>query len=48
MPLMMPPLHDTRFWYHALIGHMSSCSQIRGAADSIALISRSYNSGKDF
>ena len=44
---MMPPFHDTRFWYHALIGHMSSCSQIRGAADSIALILRSYNSEKE-
>ena len=24
MPLMLP-FHDTRFWYHALIGQMSSC-----------------------
>ena len=23
--LLMPPFHDTRFWYHALIGQMSSC-----------------------
>jgi len=22
---LMPPFHDTRFWYHALIGQMSSC-----------------------
>ena len=36
MPLM-PPFHDTRFWYLALIGQMSSCWQIRGAVDSIAL-----------
>ena len=38
MPLM-PPFHDTRFWYHA-----------RGAVDSIALIliSHSYNLGKNF
>ena len=36
MPLM-PPFHDTRFWYHALIGQISSCWQIRGTVDSIAL-----------
>ena len=24
MPLM-PPFHDPRFWYHALIGQISSC-----------------------
>ena len=36
MPLM-PLFLDTRFWYHALIGQMSSCWQIRGAVDSIAL-----------
>ena len=36
MPLI-PPFHDTRFWYYALIGQMSSCWQIRGAVDSIAL-----------
>ena len=36
MPLM-PPFHDVRFWYLALIGQMSSCWQIRGAVDSIAL-----------
>ena len=23
--LLMPPFHDTRFWYHALIDQMSSC-----------------------
>ena len=34
---LMPPFHDTRFWYHALIGQMSSCCQIRGAVDTIAL-----------
>ena len=33
----MSPFHDTGFWYHALIGEMSSCRQIRGAVDSIAL-----------
>ena len=22
---LMLPFHDTRFWYHALIGQMSSC-----------------------
>ena len=32
---LMPPFHDTRFRYHALIGQMSSCWQIRGAVDSI-------------
>ena len=49
MPLM-PSFHNTRFWYHALIGEMSSCWQIRGAVDSIGLISisHSYNLGKDF
>ena len=36
MPLMSL-FHDTRLWYHALIGQMSSCWQIRGAVDSIAL-----------
>ena len=36
MPLMLP-FHDSRFWYHALIGQMSSCWQIRSAVDSIAL-----------
>ena len=36
MPLMLP-FHDTRFWYHALIGQMSSCWQIRSAVDRIAL-----------
>ena len=33
----MPPFHDTRLWYHALIGQKSSCWQIRGALDSITL-----------
>ena len=23
--LLMPPFHDTRIWYHALICQMSSC-----------------------
>ena len=36
MPLI-PPFHDTRFWYLAQIGQMSSRWQIRGAVDSIAL-----------
>ena len=36
MPLI-PPFHDTRFCYYALIGQMSSCWQIRGVVDSIAL-----------
>ena len=36
MPLV-PPFHDTRFWYHTLIGQMSSRWQIRGAVDSIVL-----------
>ena len=36
MPLM-PPFHDTRFWYRALIGQMPSCWQINGAIDGIAL-----------
>ena len=36
MPVM-PPFHDTRVWYHALIGHMYSCWQVRGVVDSIAL-----------
>ena len=33
----MPLFHDTRFWYHALIGQMSACWQIRGAVDTTAL-----------
>ena len=35
MPLMSA-FHDTRFWYHALIGQMASCWLVRGAVDSIA------------
>ena len=35
--LLMPPFHDTRFWYLPLIGQISSCWQVRGAVDSIAL-----------
>ena len=40
MPLMLL-FHDTRFWYHALIGQMSSFWQIRGAVDSIMLFHQS-------
>ena len=40
---LMPPFHDTRFRYHALIGQMSSRRQYR-----VLLMSRSYFSGKDF
>ena len=49
MPLM-PPFNDTRFWYLALIGQMSSCWHIRGAVWQYRALSiwRSYNSGKDF
>ena len=36
MPLMLL-FHDTRFWYHALIGQMSSFWRIRGAVYSIVL-----------
>ena len=39
---LMPPFHDTRFWYHALIGQMSSCWQIRALSKS-----RSYYSGNN-
>ena len=38
----------TRIWYHVLIGQTSSCCQIRGAVDRIALSSCSYTSGKVF
>ena len=34
MPLMLL-FHDTKFWYHALIGQRSSFWQNRGAVDSI-------------
>ena len=48
MPLM-PPFNDTRFWYLALIGQMSSCWHSRCCWQHRSLsISRSYNSGKDF
>ena len=26
--VLMPPTHDTRFWYHDLIGQSSGCSQV--------------------
>ena len=49
MPLM-PPFHDTRFCYHALIGQMSSCSQTHSAVDSIALFQchTTVSSAEDF
>ena len=34
---LMPLFYGTRFRYHVLIGQTSSCSQIRGAVDSIVL-----------
>ena len=47
MPLM-PPFHDTRFWYDALIGQMSSRRQMRGPVNSIALIQYHTPSEKSF
>ena len=27
-PVLMPPIHDTRFWYHGLIGQITHCWQV--------------------
>ena len=27
-PVLMPPVHDTRFWYHGLIGQITHCWQV--------------------
>ena len=43
MPLMLP-FHDTRFWYHALIGQLSQSWQIPMLLT--GEMSRSFNSGK--